>query len=136
VLIFDNNLPVSLCRVLAASFPGCTHVLAIGLDALSDHHIWEHAKERGLVIVSRDGDYEHISALRGMPPKVVRLAVGNQSAKSFAELLIRMTARIQAFIANEYDAMLIIQGETTFTISGQSEKPAADVSRPPDQRPI
>jgi predicted nuclease of predicted toxin-antitoxin system len=78
-LLFDQNLSPKLVNRLADLFPGSTHVQSVGLDCASDDQIWEHARLNGLAIVTKDEDYNNLSVLRGTPPKVIWLQLGNCS---------------------------------------------------------
>ena len=78
-LLFDQNLSPKLVRRLADLFPGSSHVQAVGLDCASDDQVWEHARRNGFAIVTKDGDFNNLSVMRGSPPKVVWLQLGNCS---------------------------------------------------------
>ncbi len=76
-LLFDQNLSPKLVHRLADLFPGSSHVQSEGLDCASDDQIWEHAQLNGFAIVSKDADYNNLSVIRGTPPKVIWLLLGN-----------------------------------------------------------
>ncbi len=76
-LLFDQNLSPKLVSRLADLFPGSSHVLSEGLDRANDDQVWEHARLNGFAIVTKDADYNDLSVLRGSPPKVVWLLLGN-----------------------------------------------------------
>jgi predicted nuclease of predicted toxin-antitoxin system len=67
----DENLAARLVEALADLHPKSTHVAVAGLAAAADQAIWEYARERGFVIVTRDEDFHRLSVLRGPPPKVI-----------------------------------------------------------------
>jgi predicted nuclease of predicted toxin-antitoxin system len=56
-LLFDQNLPRSLVRRLAAEYPGSDHVALLGMAEASDREIWEHAGAAGFMVVSKDSDF-------------------------------------------------------------------------------
>jgi predicted nuclease of predicted toxin-antitoxin system len=62
---------------LADLFPGSSHVQTERLDCASDDQLWEHARLNGLAIVTKDADYNNLSVVRGSPPKVIWLLLGN-----------------------------------------------------------
>jgi predicted nuclease of predicted toxin-antitoxin system len=68
MLLFDENLAVRLAAELADLYPDCAHVSERGLAGGSDRAIWRHAQEHGLVIVSKDEDFQQLSVLHGAPP--------------------------------------------------------------------
>jgi predicted nuclease of predicted toxin-antitoxin system len=76
-LLFDQNLSPKLVNRLADLFPGSTHVQSVGLDCASDDRIWDYLRLHGFAIVTKDEDYNNLSVLRGCPPKVIWLQLGN-----------------------------------------------------------
>ena len=67
-------------------FLGLKHVKDFGLTGNDDEAIWQLASEQSFVIVSKDSDFLHRSLLRGHPPKVIQLRVGNCSTHHIHEL--------------------------------------------------
>jgi predicted nuclease of predicted toxin-antitoxin system len=63
------------------------------------------------VLVSKDSDFRQLSFLHGAPPKVVWLSVGDAGTHAIAELLLRSTARLRAFEADEYESLLVLEIE-------------------------
>ena len=76
-LLYDQNLPPSLIRRLSDLFPDSEHIREVGLRESDDGAIWEHARDHGFAIVSKDSDFQYLALLRGHPPKAVHLGVGN-----------------------------------------------------------
>jgi predicted nuclease of predicted toxin-antitoxin system len=76
-LLFDQNLSPKLVNRLADLFPGSSHVQSVGLGCADDHQVWEYARLNGFAIVTKDADYNNLSVLRGQPPKVIWLQLGN-----------------------------------------------------------
>lgn len=99
-LLFDQNLSPKLVDRLADSFPGSIHVQSVGLDSSDDDQIWDYARLNGFAIVSKDADYNNLSVLRGSPPKVIWLQLGNgTTAQVEAAFRVRF-ADIKAFENN------------------------------------
>jgi len=69
---------------------GGSQVALLGLERATDAAIWLYAREHDYVIVSRDGDFEEISMLRGVPPQVVAITGGNASKAAVLNLLLTM----------------------------------------------
>ena len=86
-LLIDQNLAPRLARDLADIFPDSAHVRDLGMAAAPDQTIWDHAKEEGFVIVSKDNDFQHMSFVLGPPPKVIWIRRGNCSVQESAEIL-------------------------------------------------
>jgi predicted nuclease of predicted toxin-antitoxin system len=96
-LLFDQNLSPKLVKRLADLFPGSSHVQAEGLDCADDDLVWDHARRNGFAIVSRDADYNNLSVLRGWPPKVVWLLLGNCTTAQVEAVFRARFADIEAF---------------------------------------
>lgn len=76
-LLFDQNLSPKLATRLADLFPDSAHVQSLGLDAADDNQLWDHAKQNGFAIVTKDEDFNNLSVVRGSPPKVIWVQLGN-----------------------------------------------------------
>ncbi len=87
-LLLDENLSRRLVPFLQNDFPGTTQVSLIGLEHANDQMIWDYARVNGFVIVTRDADFEELSALNGMPPQVIWLRMSNPSKPTTLHLLL------------------------------------------------
>jgi len=96
-LLFDQNLSPNLTNRLADLFPESSHVQLIGLDRASDDQIWEHARLNGFAIVTKDEDYSNFSVVRGNPPKVIWLQLGNCTTAQVESAFRARFAEIEAF---------------------------------------
>jgi predicted nuclease of predicted toxin-antitoxin system len=105
-LLFDQNLSRRLPALLAAEFPGSEQALLAGLATADDRAVWAYAAARGLAIVSKDADFQVLSATLGPPPKVVWLRVGNGPTRDIVALLRARAADIRAFLADPTSALL------------------------------
>jgi predicted nuclease of predicted toxin-antitoxin system len=63
------------------------HVGGRGLAGGADWAIWRHAQDHGLVIVTKDEDFQRLSVLHGAPPKVIWIRLGNCSTADIVRLL-------------------------------------------------
>lgn len=107
-LLFDQNLAPRLPRLLADLYAKNVHVRNIGLRDASDEDIWEYAKQRGYVIVSKNSDFQQRSLLRGYPPKFVWLRVGNCSVKTIEDLLRKYSVVLRTFEFHKEKAHLML----------------------------
>jgi predicted nuclease of predicted toxin-antitoxin system len=73
--------------MLADLYPESLHVTQIGLGGGTDEAVWIAAAAHGCVLLTRDEDFHRLSVLRGAPPKVVWLRLGNASTEEVARLL-------------------------------------------------
>ena len=94
-LLLDQNLSRKLVRDLETHFPGTSHVLLLGLDQSSDSEIWYYARHHGFTLVTKNTDMVDLCVVRGGPPSVVWLRLGNCRTEAVREVLQRNTARIE-----------------------------------------
>jgi predicted nuclease of predicted toxin-antitoxin system len=97
-----------LVRLLADAYPESSHVRDAGLRGADDEHVWIYARDHGYCIASKDNDFRQRSFLRGSPPKVVWLAVGNAGTAEIAELLRRERLRILSFESDDEASLLVL----------------------------
>ena len=107
-LLFDQNLSPRLVRLLAAEFPGSLHVRDVGMATAPDPAVWAYADALGMVIVSKDSDFQHRALLLGHPPKVVWVRLGNCSTAAVASLLRTRLADLLAFEADRIASLLAL----------------------------
>jgi predicted nuclease of predicted toxin-antitoxin system len=106
VLVFDENLAARLVTELADLYPGCAHVGDRGLTRGSDRAIWQYGRDHGLVVVTKDEDFQRFSILYGSPPKVIWIRLGNCSTADISRLLRERREAIARFSADEEAAFL------------------------------
>jgi predicted nuclease of predicted toxin-antitoxin system len=106
-LLLDQNVAPGLARRLADLYPGSAHVRDFGLQASDDEAIWAHAAAHGFVIVTKDDDFRQRSLLRGAPPRVIWLRLGNCRTADVEAVLRARVADVLAF-ARDPDAALLI----------------------------
>ena len=109
-LLFDHNLSRHLVHHLDDVYPGASHVALIGLERASDDDVWRYARDNGFIIVTKDTDFRDLSVLRGFPPRVVWLRIGNCSTADIEQLLRRSYATISAFLDESTTGLLTLIG--------------------------
>jgi predicted nuclease of predicted toxin-antitoxin system len=109
-LLFDHNLSHKLVARLADIYPESTQTRLLGFARAADPEIWFHARTHELVIVSKDNDFAELAVLRGAPPKVVWLRLGNCSTVAVEELLRRNVLTIAEFVADSDRVVLELYG--------------------------
>src|SRR6266481_4563558 len=87
-LLFDYQLSPRLANDLGDLFPNSSHAYLHSLDHADDRDVWEFARLHGFTLVTKDSDFSDLSALRGFPPKVIWLRIGNCTTRQI-EILIR-----------------------------------------------
>ena len=108
-LLFDENLSPHLVDKLASEYPGSLHVRSVGLLGKEDATIWEYARQNDLIIVSKDNDFRQLIFLKGPPPKVVWLSVGNAGTEAICRLLQDNLSSLEAFKADPDAGLLPIE---------------------------
>lgn len=76
-LLFDHNISHKLIARLTDIFPGSTQTRLLNLGRTNDAQLWLIAKTHDYVFVTKDGDVAELAILRGAPPKVIWLRMGN-----------------------------------------------------------
>jgi predicted nuclease of predicted toxin-antitoxin system len=99
-LLIDENLSQRLLQPLHDLFPGSAHVRDLTGLGTSDSAVWEAARVGDFTLTTRDEDFIGTSVLRGNPPKVVWLNVGNTRNATIAALLKSHADDIERFVAD------------------------------------
>jgi predicted nuclease of predicted toxin-antitoxin system len=99
-LLFDQNLSPRLVELLKDVYPDSTHVSLAGLERASDEAVWTYARENSYVIVTKDADFDELNQLRGSPPKVVWLRLGNCT-----------TDQIEGVLRSRLRALVVLEAE-------------------------
>jgi predicted nuclease of predicted toxin-antitoxin system len=73
-----------------------------------DLAIWQHARENGLILVTKDADFQRLSVLLGPPPKVIWVGLGNSSTSDVTRLLRVNRDDIEAFLQHEEAGFLAL----------------------------
>ncbi len=108
-LLYDANISYRIKKKVDFIFRTTLHVTDTDLPVpAKDTEIWEWAKANDYIIVSYDEDFEFLSSLRGFPPKVILLRIGNQSTQFIADLLLKSADTIEVFCKNQKEGLLEI----------------------------
>jgi len=94
--IIDANLPYYFGLWEDEKF---IHVFDIN-DSLTDQEIWDYAKERDLIIITKDADFSTKALFKEPPPKVIHLRIGNMKMKSFYDFILKNWSEIERVSEN------------------------------------
>ena len=108
-LLLDQNLSRRLVPALQEAYPGTRHLADLGLQGEPDTLIWTVAQQETYALVSKDDDFRQLSLLRGAPPKVLVLAIGNGGNADVLALLLNNQDRIKAFDADALESLLVLR---------------------------
>jgi predicted nuclease of predicted toxin-antitoxin system len=98
--LFDHNLSPRLVYYLRDRYPNTTHVASVGLERAPDLTVWIYAQTHDYIIVTKDADFSDVSVLRGFPPKIIWLHLGNCTTTDVERTLRNNYATIEAFAAD------------------------------------
>ncbi len=107
-LLFDQNLSYRLVGALADVYPTSQHVGDAGLKEASDTIIWDYAKRNNFTIVSKDSDFHQRSLVRGYPPKVIWVRLGNCSTHAIERVLRDNLEAVKEFEADAAATFLVL----------------------------
>jgi predicted nuclease of predicted toxin-antitoxin system len=96
-LLFDENLSPDLPRLLADPFPYSAHVRDKNLVGSDDLTLWQFAVANGFALVTKDDDFVELSILRGAPPKVILIGLGNCRTSDVVALLKAERTKLDQF---------------------------------------
>jgi predicted nuclease of predicted toxin-antitoxin system len=108
-LLIDENLSPRLALALSEAFPGSSQLRDVGLKGADDLTIWSFAAEHGYAILSKDDDFRSLSLLRGAPPKVIWLVIGNTSTSEILQLLLHHSTGIERFLHEAGTSLLTLR---------------------------
>jgi predicted nuclease of predicted toxin-antitoxin system len=107
-LLLDENLSPFLASQLSDLYPASLHVRDCGLKRGSDWAVWQFARENGFTIVSKDSDFDRIRLMRGQPPKIIWVRLGNCPTYAIEDLLRSQSPVIHTFEKNAGESLLIL----------------------------
>jgi predicted nuclease of predicted toxin-antitoxin system len=105
-LLFDENLSAILPGSLADLFPASAHLRDLELSGADDSLIWKYAGTHGFSIVTKDDDFRELSILRGAPPKLIMICLGNCTTAQVEQLLRNSAPSLTAFDADQTAALI------------------------------
>ena len=79
--ICDVHIPPSLVLFFRAHGFEAIHVFEIGLHMAPDDEIWDYARSRNAIVITKDKDFVRI-ALANPGPRLILVRIGNSTAKT------------------------------------------------------
>jgi predicted nuclease of predicted toxin-antitoxin system len=99
-LLFDQNISFRIVKLITDVFPFASQVRLLGLENADDIEIWEYAKLNNYAVVTFDTDFYDLSLIKGAPPKIIWLRLGNTSTKDIAKCVTENYELINEFMDN------------------------------------
>jgi predicted nuclease of predicted toxin-antitoxin system len=100
-LLLDHNLSHKIAIRLADVYPESTQTRLLNFGRTGDSELWFYARTHGYIVVTKDRDIAELAVLRGAPPKVVWLRIGNCSANAVESMLRRSYDAIAELIVDK-----------------------------------
>lgn len=97
-LLFDHNISHKLVARVVDIFPDSTQTRLLNLGRTNDPQLWFIAKTHGFVFVSKDRDVAELAVVRGAPPKVIWLRMGNCKTTAIERALRVNLKVIESFV--------------------------------------
>lgn len=107
-LLFDHNLSPRLVNRLADLYPKSKRLFNIELDMAEDSVVWQYAGENEFIIVTKDSDFSDLSLLKGFPPKVIWILIGNCTTNDIESLIRSHTKEMEKFNSESSLGVLIL----------------------------
>jgi predicted nuclease of predicted toxin-antitoxin system len=98
-LLLDHNLSHKIAIRLADVYPESTQTRLLNFGRTGDSELWFYARTHAYILVTKDRDIAELAVLRGAPPKVVWLRIGNCSAAAVESMLRRNYDAIEELVA-------------------------------------
>ena len=107
--LIDENLSDKLVARLDAVYPGTKHVKHVRLMAHADAELWDLARTDGFSMLTQDDDFVEMSMMRGAPPKVIHLAMGNRTTKEWLGIIQANALAISHFASDPDTGLLVLR---------------------------
>jgi predicted nuclease of predicted toxin-antitoxin system len=108
-LLLDQNLSRRIPGLIADLFPDSDHVANLGLDRVPDGEVWDFAAREGFAIVSKDSDFHQMSLVKGFPPKIVFLKIGNCPTDLIVSVIRKHEKDFKEFDSDRNASLLIVE---------------------------
>ena len=98
-ILLDQNLSFKIKKEIKDIFSEVKHVSDIKLSNTDDLDIWQYAKINDYSIITFDADFIDISILKGFPPKIIWLRMGNSTTHKIVQIIRNNQLLITEFLS-------------------------------------
>jgi predicted nuclease of predicted toxin-antitoxin system len=107
--IVDTQLPLSLCKLLRANGHDVLHTYECeDKEYTTDRRIREIAVQEERIIVTKDTDFHDYYIVKGAPPKVLLLKLGNCSNKDLLSSIEKHLPAISNYFEVQSETFVIV----------------------------
>ena len=99
-LLFDQNISFRVIKGIIDLYPDAKQVRELNLENASDREIWSFANQEGYTIVTFDSDFYDLTLIRGIPPKIIWLRLGNTNTADIITTFRENIDLIQEFLTD------------------------------------
>ena len=99
-LLFDQNISFRVISGIKDIYPDSKQVRELNLENATDLEIWLFAKQEGYTIVTFDSDFYDLNLIRGIPPRIIWLRLGNTTTADIITIFRNNFGLIQEFLKN------------------------------------
>ncbi len=79
------------------------------MQGVDDERIWRFAKDEGFSII-KDNDFLARALVRGHPPQIIQVCLGNVSTQRITEVLLSRADEIERFATESVEAVFLLRG--------------------------
>jgi predicted nuclease of predicted toxin-antitoxin system len=108
-LLFDENLSHKLVDRLSDVYPASQHVRQLGMKSAPDRIVLGYAELMGMVLVTKDGDFDDMALLGEGVVRVLRLDLGNCSTDEIEHTLRDVAEDLEALFEGSH-LVAIVRG--------------------------
>ena len=105
-LLFDHNISHKIVPQIVDLFPGSAQTRLLNLGRTNDPQLWLIAKTHEFVLVTKDKDVAELAVLRGAPPKIIWLRMGNCRTEVIERALRENYQAIEDLVADPEKVVL------------------------------
>ena len=98
--IIDAQLPLALARFMAEKSEYAVHVMDLLMMESPDSAIWDLVLKDGLVIITKDEDFQMRASVSQQFPKIIWVRIGNCSKKTLLDFFEKEWGEIESLLEN------------------------------------
>ena len=96
-LLLDQNISFRVAIKIQDIFSGTKQVRDLNLENLKDAVIWNYARDHGYCMLTFDSDFYDIGLIKGSPPKIIWMRIGNTKTRNIEKVLRKNYKIIKSF---------------------------------------